>query len=190
MQNSKISIGPRALTYPNPVLVVCTYDEKNNPNMMTASWIGVCCSEPPCIAVSIRKQRKTFSNIELKKAFTINIPSTKYVREVDYAGIYSGTDRNKFEILNLTEVKAEFVDAPYILEFPVILECELIKSIDLGSHTQFIGKILDIKADTNITSDKKAPSVLDVLPFVYDSGTRSYYSIGEFIGEAYKIGLE
>lgn len=189
MNNSKISIGSRALTYPNPALVICTYDENEVPDMMTASWIGMCCSEPPCITVSLRKQRKTYENTMLRKAFTVNIPSVKYVRETDYAGIYSGKDRNKFADLKLTPKKSEFVDAPYIEEFPIILECELIKTVELGTHTQFIGHIKDIKVDDSIYNEKMIPSISDVQPFVYDSGTRAYYGIGEFLGDAYKIGL-
>lgn len=185
----KKSLGARSLTYPNPALVICTYDENNVPDMMTASWIGMCCSEPPCITVSLRKQRKTFDNALLKGAYTVNIPSTKYVREVDYAGIYSGKDRDKFSDLGLTAQKAEFVDAPFISEFPVVLECKLIQTLELGTHTLFIGQILDIKADENTIKDNKIPSILDVKPFVYDSGTRAYYGVGEFLGDAYKIGL-
>lgn len=49
---------------------------------------------------------------------------------------------------------SEIVDAPYVGEFPLILECRLIHSLEIGLHTQFIGEIIDIKA-MNMFSTKK-----------------------------------
>lgn len=188
--NSKKSIGARTLTYPNPVLIVGTYDSNGNPNIMTASWTGVCCSEPPCIAVSLRRARKTYDNVLETNAFTINVPSARFVKEADYLGLYSGHQSNKFEDLNLTPIKSEFVNAPYIAEFLVNLECSVIHSIELGSHIQFIGEIKDIKVNSELKLVKGIPLIKEVDPIVYDSSSRAYYSIGEFLADAYKIGLK
>ena len=68
------SLGAKTLIYPAPVLVVGTYDKAGKPNVMTASWGGICCSQPPCIAVSLRKATYSYNNILERKAFTISIP--------------------------------------------------------------------------------------------------------------------
>ena len=80
-----------------------------------------------------------------KKAFTINIPSENYVKEADYFGIVSGKNENKFAKTGLTPVKSDIVDAPYIREFPVNLECKIIHVIEIGLHTQFIGEVMGLK---------------------------------------------
>jgi len=66
----KKSIGPRTLVYPTPVFVVGTYDQADKPNVMTAAWGGICCSKPPCIAVSLRRGRYSYDNIVERKALT------------------------------------------------------------------------------------------------------------------------
>jgi flavin reductase (DIM6/NTAB) family NADH-FMN oxidoreductase RutF len=102
------------------------------------AWGGMCCSKPPCIGVSLRKATYTYQNIIERKAFTINIPSERYIKEVDFFGIVSGRDKDKFAITGLTPVKSDTVDAPYIEEFHFAMECELAQVIELGVHTQFI----------------------------------------------------
>ena len=79
----KKSLGARTLVYPAPVFVVGTYDPNGKPNVMTASCGGICCSRPPCVAVSLRKATCTHGNLVARKAFTLSIPSEAHVRAVD-----------------------------------------------------------------------------------------------------------
>ena len=62
------SLGARTLLYPTPVVVVGTYDKDGKPNVMTAAWVGVCCSRPPSIAVSLREATYTHGNIVEREA--------------------------------------------------------------------------------------------------------------------------
>ncbi|MCR4308809.1 MAG: flavin reductase, partial [Deltaproteobacteria bacterium] len=82
----KRSFGAKTLVFPIPVWVVGTYDRMGKPNVMTAAWGGICCSSPPCVAVSLRKATYTYGNIVERKAFTISVPSEAYAREADYIG--------------------------------------------------------------------------------------------------------
>ncbi|MHB8075990.1 flavin reductase family protein [Desulfosporosinus fructosivorans] len=185
----KKSLGPNTLVYPTPVLVVCTYDNEGNPNAMTAAWGGICCSSPPCVAISLRKATYTYGNLMSKKAFTINIPSEKYVREADYFGMVSGKKEDKFAKTGLTPVKSDIVDAPYISEFPVNLECKIIQVIELGLHTQFIGEVMDAKIDDTI-QEKGEPIIEQIKPLIFALDSRNYYGIGKQIGQAYSLGNE
>ena len=89
----KKSLGAKTLAYPTPVWLVGTYDPEGRPNVMTAAWAGICCSKPPCLAVSLRKATYSYGNIVARQAFTISIPSEAHVKEADYVGIASGRDR-------------------------------------------------------------------------------------------------
>jgi len=184
----KKSIGPRAIIQPNPVLIIGSYDQNSQANMMAVAWGGICCSKPPCAAISLRQATYTYGNIQHQKAFTINIPSTAFVKEADYAGIYSGKQENKFESLGLTPVKSDVVNAPYVKEFPVALECEVLKVVEIGLHTQFIGEIKDIKADESILAENGLPDIAKVQPFIYNSAGQDYYALGDFLGKAYTVG--
>lgn len=175
----KKSIGAKTILYPNPVLLVGTYDDAGIPNLMTVSWGGICCSDPPCVAISVRSSRYSYRNILMNKAFTVNIPSDKFAKESDYCGIYSGRDENKFETQGLTPTKSELVNAPIVEEFPIALICKLKEIVEIGSHIQFIGEIVDIIADEELLNDKYMPIIEKVRPILYDYSSKAYYSVGD-----------
>jgi flavin reductase (DIM6/NTAB) family NADH-FMN oxidoreductase RutF len=190
IKTMKQSIGAKPLAFPTPTWVVGTYDMNGKPNAMTVAWGGICCSNPPCISVSLRKATYSYAGIIENKAFTISIPSEDFVRETDYFGIASGKDENKFEATCLTPVRSELVSAPYVGEFPVVLECKLLHTLEIGLHTLFVGEIIDIKVDESVFGENKNPDIEKIKPVIYDTGNRSYYSIGCNLGKAFSIGKE
>src|ERR1039457_7399402 len=184
----KKSLGAKTLIYPTPVFVVGTYDKAGKPNVMTASWGGICCSQPPCVAVSLRKATYTHGNILARKAFTISIPSEDHVRQADYFGLVSGRSVDKFAATKLTPVRSELVDAPDVKEFSLIVECKLAHVIELGLHTQFVGEVVDVKADQEVMKAGGLVDVLKVRPLIFTPDTREYYAVGRLIGQAFSIG--
>lgn len=186
----KKSLGAKTIVYPTPVFVVGTYDKAGKPNVMTAAWAGICCSVPPCIYVSLRKATYTYGNILERKAFTVSIPTERYVKEADYFGIVSGRDADKFKATGLTPAKSDLVDAPYIKEFPLILECKLLQHIEIGLHTEFIGEIVDVKADEAVLDADGAPDIEKVKPIIFSPEGRKYNGIGKSLGKAFSIGGE
>ena len=186
----KKSLGANTLIYPTPTWVVGTYDKAGKPNAMTIAWGGICCSQPPCVAVSLRKATYSHGNIVQRKAFTLSVPSADHVKEADYFGIASGRNVDKFAATGLTAVRAEFVDAPYVQEFSLVLECKLLHTVEIGLHTQFIGEIMDVKAEENVLDPDGLPDMDKVRPFVFAPGPRTYYKIGGLIGKGFAIGKE
>lgn len=184
----KKSLGAKTLLYPTPVLVVGSYDREGRANVMTASWGGICCSSPPCIGVSLRKVTFSYGNIMEKQAFTINIPSEEYLKQADYFGTVSGKNEDKFAVSGLTPVKGDFVDAPYVKEFPVVLECRVLKTVEIGIHTQFVGEIMDVKADESVIGQSGVPDIEKLKPAIFTPESRSYYGVGRHLGKAFSIG--
>ena len=186
----KISLGAKTLVYPAPVFVVGTYDQAGKPNVMTASWGGICCSEPPEVAVSLRKATSTHGNILARKAFTVSIPSEAFVKEADYFGLVSGRNTDKLAVSKLTPVKSKLVDAPYIREFPLVLECKLAQVAELGLHTQFVGEIVDAKAEPEVIGAGGAIDIKKLKPLVFAPDTQGYYGIGEFVAKVFSAGKD
>jgi flavin reductase (DIM6/NTAB) family NADH-FMN oxidoreductase RutF len=182
------SLGAKTLIYPAPVLVVGTYDKAGKPNVMTASWGGICCSQPPCVAVSLRKATYTHGNILEREAFTVSVPPEKYVKQVDYLGLISGRSADKFAAAKLTPVRSALVDAPYVKEFPLVLECKLVQVVELGLHTQFVGEVIDAKADERIIGDGGAIDIKKLKPLVFTPDTQDYYGIGSYKGKVFSAG--
>jgi flavin reductase (DIM6/NTAB) family NADH-FMN oxidoreductase RutF len=186
----KQSLGAKTLLFPTPVLLVGTYDHDGKPNLMNAAWGGICCSQPPCIAVSLRKATYSYGAIVERKAFTISIPSEAQMKEADYVGIASGRDVDKFAETGLTPVKSELVDAPYAAEAPVVLECRLLQTLEIGLHTQFVGEIIDVKADAAVLGADELPDILKIKPMVFDTAHRGYHGIGPVLGQAFSVGKQ
>lgn len=185
----KKSLGAKTIAYPTPVFIVGSYDKNGKPNVMNVAWGGICCSQPPCMAVSMRKATYTYGNIMETKAYTVNIPSEKFIKEADYFGMVSGKDVNKFKQTGLTPVKSDLVNAPYIKEFPLVIECKVIKTIEIGLHTEFIGEIMDIKVDEEFLTNGKS-DIEKIKPLIYAPENRSYYGISDEIAKAFSIGKE
>lgn len=187
MSNKK-SLGPHALLYPLPAILVASYDAQGKPNVMTAAWAGIAASEPLSLAVSIRPMRWTHDAILQRKAFTVGIPTESMAVETDYVGIVSGRRADKTARAGFNMLRSDKVDAPYVAQCPVILECSLSQSIDLGSHTMMIGVIVDVKADPASLNKEGVPDPVLFKPLLFDSATHAYYGMGKLVGEAFSIG--
>ena len=184
----KKSVGAKTLLFPTPVLMVGTYDQDGKPNLMNAAWGGICCSQPPCVAVSLRKATYSYNGIVERKAFTVGIACQSKMAEADFCGIASGRDVNKFIATGLTPVKSDLVDAPYAEEFPVVLECRLLHTIEIGLHTQFIGEIIDVKGSEDVFGEDGHLDIMKIQPLIYDTSGKGYHSVTPCIGKAFSIG--
>jgi flavin reductase (DIM6/NTAB) family NADH-FMN oxidoreductase RutF len=185
----KVSIGPKTMALPTPAWLIGTYDAEGKPNLMTAAWGGICCSKPVCVTVSLQKPRHSYAAIMERKAYTVNVASAKDVAKVDYCGIVSGKNADKFAACGFTAVRSELVDAPYVAECPLILECKVIRVEDLGMHTMFVGEVLDVKVDEAAMKDGK-PDPLAIAPIIYAPEDRRYYGLGADLGLGFSIGKE
>lgn len=184
----KKSLGSDTLAYPSPVWCVGSYDQAGKPNIMTIAWGGICCSKPAAVTVSLRKATYTYGSIMERKAYTISVPSEKYVAEADYFGLVSGKNTDKFKNTGLTPVRSEVVDAPYVVEFPLVIECKVLQTLEIGLHTQFIGEIMDIKIEEEAINPEGRPMMERIAPFVFGAGIREYWSLDTIIGKSFDIG--
>ena len=183
----KVSIGPKTMALPTPTWLVGSYDAAGKPNLMTAAWGGICCSNPPCLTVSLQKPRHSYAAIMERKAYTVCVPGEAQVAEADYCGISSGRDGDKFATLGWTAVKSDLVDAPYAAECPMVIECRVLHVIEVGVHTMFVGEILDVKVDEAVMRGGTPDPTL-VKPIIFAPEDRHYYGLGANLGQAFSIG--
>ena len=182
----KVRLGPQTLLCPMPaVLVGAKVDGK--PNFMTVAWCGIAAFKPPALSVAFQKERYTLRGVREEGTFSINIPSADLAKKVDYCGIYSGKKRDKSEIFEVFFGILE--TAPLIKDCPVNLECKVVNSLDLGSHTLVIGEIVETHINENcITGGEPDPEKID--PLIYATGTTQYHRLGRIVGKAFEIGKD
>jgi len=106
---------------------------------------------------------------------------------VDFCGIYSGKDRDKSSLFHVD--KGENPRIPLIRECPVNLECTLLHSLDLGSHTLVIGEITQSHVRQDCLTGKKVDPLL-VDPLIYATSSETYHKLGQVVGTAFQVGKE
>ena len=190
--NEKISLNPRALIYPAPAVIASAYDENDKADACTLAFAAMCSHFPPCLMIAINStaKRKTLKDILERKEFVVGFPDINQVDETDYLGIVSGYDEDKLDKISWTTSPAEKVHAPIINELKVSVECKVINIVEVGSHTQITGEIVNIIADKSVLNDECKISIELLKPIVYDDVLYDYFSIGSKIDDAFKSGLK
>ena len=184
----KRSIGKKPAIIPTPVLIIGTYDNTGKANGMTAAWGGVCSSDPLSISFSVQRTRYTHQALLEKKECTISIPSAVHVKEADYFGVSSGRDRDKFSDTSLTPVRAPSVNAPYVGEFPIVIECNITKIVDVGVHDLFVAEVFNVLIDDSCLASDGKPDLREASFFFYNPLDRSYYKTGEYLMQGFSTG--
>jgi flavin reductase (DIM6/NTAB) family NADH-FMN oxidoreductase RutF len=59
------------------------------------------------------------------------------------------------------------VDAPYVEECAIVLECELIQTHEIGLHTLFIGEIIDVRVDEGAFDKEGVGLMSEIKPLIY-----------------------
>ncbi|MBN1301334.1 MAG: flavin reductase family protein [Melioribacteraceae bacterium] len=138
----KSAMGAKQLLNPRPVVLVGTVVD-GKPNFITVSWTGLTSATPPTMSIAIRNSRYSLNGINNNKTFSVNVPSSDLVNQTDYCGNVSGCEHDKASECGFTVFKGLLDNAPLIKECPINIECRVIKSIQLGDHTLFIGEIIE-----------------------------------------------
>jgi flavin reductase (DIM6/NTAB) family NADH-FMN oxidoreductase RutF len=176
---AKTVLKPGTLLAPvPPVLVSCGTVE--NPNVMTIGWTGIINTRPPMTYISVRPERYSYNLIKDAGEFVINIPTEKLVFAVDYCGVRSGKNVNKFEEMKLTAMPASQVKAPIIMECPLNIECKIRSSMLLGSHEMFIADIVAVNVDDSAFDKNGKIDFENFGLLAYAHG--SYFGLGEQLG--------
>ena len=178
------NFGAKPVIYPQPVLIIGTYDAAGVPDAMNAAWGGI--SEETEISICLSPEHKTVENILARKAFTVSMATADQVAACDYVGIVSGNDvPDKVARAGFHAVKSELVDAPFFEELPMAVECRLI-SYDSES-CRMVGEIVNVCADESILTDGMIDPA-KLRPITYDGMNHTYHVLGEAVGRAFHDG--
>ena len=178
---SRIDFGAKPIMFPQPVLIIGTYDENGVPNAMNAAW-GIT-TDFKEITISL-SEHKTTKNLAVRGAFTVSMATEGQVVPCDYVGIESADNTpDKFARAGFHATKSSFVDAPLIDELPMALECR-VKSFEDGI---LIGEIVNVSADESVVTDGKIdPGKLK--PITFDPCNNTYIGLGDKVGDAFNCG--
>ncbi len=176
---TKINWKPGTMLSPlPPVMVSCGTVDK--PNAMTVAWTGIISSDPVMTYVSIRPQRHSHDIIKESGEFVINLPTWNMVTAVDFCGVKSGKDIDKFKETGLTPAACAHVSAPQIEECPVSIECKVKSITNYGVHDMFLAEVVGVSVDDKFIDDKGALDLEKAGILAYAHG--KYYTLGRNLG--------
>ncbi len=178
---SKITFQkPGNFIYPVPAVMVSLRDKAGKSNIITIAWTGTICSDPPMAYISVRKSRASYPMLVESGEFVINLPNEELVRALDYCGVRSLDQVDKWKEMNLHEGQASVVAAPTIEEAPVSIECKVTQVLPLGSHDMFLAEVVAVDVDERYIDEKGAFHMDQVGLVAYSHG--DYMSLGEKLG--------
>ncbi|MDR1591264.1 MAG: flavin reductase family protein [Prevotellaceae bacterium] len=177
----KVQWKPGTMLYPLPAALISCGAQEAEYNLMTVSWVGTICTNPPMCYISVRPERHSYEIIKRHKEFVINLTNETMAFATDWCGVRSGRDFNKFAEMKLTPRKGEVVDAPIVLEAPLSIECRVTQITPLGSHDMFIAEVVNVQADSRYVDSSTGEFNLSEAKLIaYSHG--HYYRLGEEIG--------
>jgi flavin reductase (DIM6/NTAB) family NADH-FMN oxidoreductase RutF len=176
----KVRWKPGNLVNPAPAALVSCVGADGAANLITIGWCGNINSTPPMLSISVRPERHSHRMIVETGEFVVNLAGKKMARAVDYCGVVSGRDRDKWSDCALTPFAMENVACPGVAEAPISIGCKVTKTISLGSHDMFVATVEEVAVNAELI-DAGGKFLLDkanLLCFAHGD----YYTLGERTG--------
>ena len=172
---------PGNMLYPLPAVMVSCQRPGEKPNIVTVAWAGTVCSDPAMLSISVRPSRYSHDIIKETGEFVVNLIDEKTTRAMDWCGVKSGRDVDKFKECNLTPIPSKTVSAPSIGECPVSIECKVKQVLELGSHDMFIAEVTAVSVEGKHMDKNGKFHLNDLGLTVYSHG--EYFTLGRRLGK-------
>ncbi len=181
------SFGQKAWMLPQPVLIIGTYNNDGTPNAMNAAWGGQWDSKEIMISMGAHA---TTDNLNRCGEFTVAFATKDTMVASDFVGIVSANnDLEKMQKTGWTAIKAENVNAPVFANFPMTMECRILRKIDESEEGYYIvAEIINILVDEAFIAEDGKPDVEKMQLIVYEPVHHGYVELGKRVGNAFADG--
>ncbi len=185
----KSYIGAKPFIFPQPVLLVGTYDKNDVPDIMNVAYGGIVNSNRLQINIGVR--HKTSDNIKNMQEFTVGLATENIITAADYVGMVSGHEEpDKVKKSGLHINKSEHINAPVIEESPITLECRVEEIRQFDKTLRIIAEIIDVLVDDSIEMLNGHLDISRANIASYDPDGNLYYRLGDEIGHAFLDGKQ
>lgn len=176
----KLDFKPGNMLYPLPAVLVTVRDAEGRDNMLTIAWVGTVCTNPPMLYISVRPERDSWRALKETGVFAVNLTTASMVKAVDYCGVRSGKDVDKFRETGLRKQEAVKIAVPVLTDSPVNIECRVRDVLELGSHHMFLADVVHVTVDDRYMDERGSFHLEQAEPLVYSHGT--YFDMGNVLG--------
>ena len=181
------SFGQKPWMLPQPVLIIGTYNSDGTPNAMNAAWGGQWDAKE--IMISMGKHATT-ENLARCEEFTVAFATKDTMVASDFVGIVSAkNDSEKIQKTGWTTIKAENVNAPVVTNFPMTMECRILRKIDESEEGYYIvAEIVNILVGEDYIGEDGKPDVEKMQLITYEPIRHGYVELGKRVGNAFSDG--
>lgn len=174
---------------PQPVLILGTYNADGSANAMNAAWGGQWDAKEIMISMGAHA---TTENLARCPEFTVAFATRDTMVAADFVGIVSAkNDPGKMQKTGWTVHKSENVDAPVFADFPMTLECRILRKIDESEEGYYIvAEIVNVLVNEDFLAEDGKPDVEKMHPIVYDPIHHGYMELGSRVGNAFSDGKQ
>ena len=178
------NFGVKSWFYPQPVLIIATYDKNGSPDAMNAAWGGL--YDGNKVELCLSAGHKTTKNIRATGAFTVSFADAAHVKQADYVGLVSANDvPDKLARAGWRTTPSAYVDAPLIDALPMALECRLVKVNEDGN---IIGEIVNVCAEERVLDEQGVIDTEKLEAICFDPMQSAYRKLGQRVGTAFADG--
>ncbi len=168
------------MLYPLPAVMVSCKRPGERANIITIAWTGTVCSDPPMLSISVKPERYSYDILCETREFVVNLVDKKNAFAMDFCGVRSGRDVDKFKEMHLHAVASKTVSCPSIEECPVGIECAVKDIIHLGSHDMFLAEVTAVSINDAFLDENGKFDMGSMGLVAYDHG--EYFTMGDAIG--------
>ena len=181
------SFGQKAWMLPQPVLIIGTYNSDGTPNAMNAAWGGQWDGKEIMISMG---SHATTENLARCGDFTVAFATKDTMVAADYVGIVSARkDPAKMQRTGWSAMKGENVNAPVFTDFPMTMECRILRKIDESEEGYYIvAEIVNILVDEAYVGEDGKPDVEKMQLITYEPIHHGYVELGKRVGNAFADG--
>ena len=181
------SFGQKPWVLPQPVLIIGTYNSDGTSNAMNAAWSGQWDSKEIMISMG---SHATTENLNRCGEFTVAFATKDTMVASDFVGIVSAkNDPEKIKKTGWTAIKSEHVNAPVFTDFPMTLECRILRKIDETKEGyNIVAEIVNILVDETYLAEDGKPDVEKMQLITYEPVHHGYLIMGERVGNAFADG--
>ncbi|MFA6796461.1 MAG: flavin reductase family protein [Bacilli bacterium] len=132
---------------PSTKVVVTVRDKKGRDNALVVAYCGNCSYDPIRVMIGIVPSRFSYHMVKENGCFVVHLLDKSQKKLYECAGTKSGRDGDKLKEYGIKLKQADTVNAGYIEECPIAIECKVVDSIVTGSHEMFIADVLKVHCD-------------------------------------------
>jgi flavin reductase (DIM6/NTAB) family NADH-FMN oxidoreductase RutF len=135
---------------PAPAALVSCRSAGGVANLITIAWCGNINTNPAMLSISVQPCRHSHAMLVETGEFVVNLPSRAQAKVVDFCGVVSGRDTDKWAATGLTPIPINGVSCPAVLETPINIACAVAQRIPLGSHDLFLARVVSMSVNSDL----------------------------------------